>query len=101
MVVHEGRKRLKQNMQYSPSRDPMFNGQDKAAGVKHAMELSEVPSPTTNINQYDVWITDFLGHIVQHIASAAGGKQSYVIISIVTLCKLAPCFFHCTGFIKL
>jgi hypothetical protein len=31
----------------------MFNGQDKAAGVKHAMELSEVPAPATNIYQYD------------------------------------------------
>jgi hypothetical protein len=45
MVVPEGRERLKQNMQYSPSRDPMFNGQDKAAGVKHDMDLSEVPAP--------------------------------------------------------
>jgi hypothetical protein len=53
MVVPEARERLKQNMQYSPNRDPMFNGQDKAAGVKHAMELSEVPAPTTNICQYD------------------------------------------------
>jgi hypothetical protein len=32
MVVPEGRERLKKNVQYSPSRDPMFNGQDKAAG---------------------------------------------------------------------
>jgi hypothetical protein len=40
MVVPEGRGEcLKQNMRYSPSRDPMFKGQDKAAGVKHAMEL--------------------------------------------------------------
>jgi hypothetical protein len=61
MVVPEGRERLKQNMQYSPSRDPMFNGQDKAAGVKHAMELSEVPAPATNIYQYDAWITNFFG----------------------------------------
>ena len=49
MVVHEGRKRLKQNMQYSPSWDPMFNGQDKAAGVKHAMELSEVPAQARSL----------------------------------------------------
>jgi hypothetical protein len=61
MVVPEGRERLKQNMQYSPSRDPVFNGQDKAAGVKHPMELSEVPTPATNIYQYDAWITNFLG----------------------------------------
>jgi hypothetical protein len=59
MIVHEGRERLKQNMQYSSSRDPMLNGHDKAAGVKHAMELSEVPAPATNIYQYDAWITDF------------------------------------------
>jgi hypothetical protein len=39
MVAHEGRERLKRNMQYSPRRDPMFNGQDKAAGVKHGIEL--------------------------------------------------------------
>jgi hypothetical protein len=59
MVVPEGRERLKQNMQYSPSRDPMFNGQDKAAGVKLAMELSEVPAPTRLFYHYDAWITDF------------------------------------------
>jgi hypothetical protein len=39
----------------------MFNGQDIAAGVKHAMELSEVPVQATNIYQYDAWITNFLG----------------------------------------
>jgi hypothetical protein len=39
----------------------MFNGQDKAAGVKHAMELSEVPAPARSFYQYDEWITDFFG----------------------------------------
>jgi hypothetical protein len=61
MVVLEGRERLKQNMQCSPSRDPMFNGQDKAAGVKHAMELSEVPAPARSSYQYDAWTADFFG----------------------------------------
>jgi hypothetical protein len=61
VVVPEGRERLKQNIQYSPSRDPMFNGQDQTAGVKHAMELSEVLAPATNMYQYDAWITDFFG----------------------------------------
>jgi hypothetical protein len=62
-VVPGGRERLKQSMQYSTSRDPMFNGQDKAAGVKHAMELSEVLVRATNIYQYDTWITNFFGGI--------------------------------------
>jgi hypothetical protein len=53
MIVPEGRERLKHNMQYSPNRDFMFNGQDKVAGVKYAMELSEMPVPTTNIFQHD------------------------------------------------
>jgi hypothetical protein len=61
MIVPEGRERLKQNMQYSTTRDPMFNGQDKAAGVKHAMELSKVPAPATNMYQYDAWITNSFG----------------------------------------
>jgi hypothetical protein len=100
VVVPKGRERLKQNMQYSPSRDPMFNGQDKAAGVKHALELSEVPALATNIYQYDAWIAIFWGHIVQHLASAAGGRQSYVIIYVVTFLSLALCLFHCTRFIQ-
>jgi anti-sigma factor RsiW len=61
MVVPEGRERLKRNMQYSPSRDPMFNGQDKAAGIKYSMEMSEVPAPARSSCQYDAWITDFFG----------------------------------------
>jgi hypothetical protein len=48
MVVPRGRERLKQNIQYSPSRDLMFNGQNKAAGVKHAMDMCEVPAPATS-----------------------------------------------------
>jgi hypothetical protein len=61
IVVHEGRDLIKQNMQYSPSRDPMFNGQDKAVGVKHTVKLSEVPAPATSIYQYDAWFTGFFG----------------------------------------
>jgi hypothetical protein len=61
MVVPEGRERLKHNIQYSPSRGPVFNGQDKTAGVKHAMDMSEVPAPTRSFYQYDAWITDFFG----------------------------------------
>eukprot|EP00873_Tetraselmis_striata_P039487 jgi/Tetstr1/459751/TSEL_005104.t1 len=45
LVVPGGRERLAANGNYSPSRDPMFNGQDKASGVKYAMDLSEVPTP--------------------------------------------------------
>jgi hypothetical protein len=98
MVVHEGREQLKQNMQYSPSRDPMFNGHDKAAGAMHAMELCH--GGATNIYQYNAWIADFFGHFVHHLASAAGGRQSYVNICAVTLFSFAPCLFHRMGFIK-
>jgi hypothetical protein len=61
MVVPEGRERLKQNMQYLPSRGPIFNGQDKTAGVKHAMEMFEASAPAKTMYQYDAWITDFFG----------------------------------------
>jgi type I site-specific restriction endonuclease len=61
MVVSEVRERLKHILQNSPSRDRMFNGQDKAAGVKHAMELSEVPAPPKSFCQYDAWITYLFG----------------------------------------
>jgi hypothetical protein len=37
---------------------------------------------------------------MQHLASAAGGRQSYAIISVVTFLSLAPCLLHCTRFIK-
>jgi hypothetical protein len=98
IIVPEGRESLKQNTQYSPIRNPMFNGQDKATGVKHAMELSEVPS-LTNIFQHDAWITYLSGHFVRHLASAAGGRQSYANMYVVTLSSLAPCLLHCTRFI--
>jgi hypothetical protein len=51
----------------------MFNGQDKAAGVKHAMELSEVLAPATSIYKYDAWITDFFGAF--HAASRKGRRR--------------------------
>eukprot|EP00873_Tetraselmis_striata_P014739 jgi/Tetstr1/435003/TSEL_002602.t1 len=41
LVVPAGRERLATNGNYSYSRDPMFNGQDKAVGVKIAMDMSE------------------------------------------------------------
>jgi hypothetical protein len=53
MVVPEGRERLKHYMQHSPTRDPMFNGTHKAPGVKHAMEVSEMPTRARTIYQYD------------------------------------------------
>jgi hypothetical protein len=61
MVVPHGRERLNQNMQYSPNRVPIFNGQDKVAFVKHAIKLSEVLALATNIYHYDTLITDFFG----------------------------------------
>jgi hypothetical protein len=63
-------------MQYSPSRDPMLNGRDKAAGLKHAIELSELLALAMSFYQYDAWITDFSGHLVHyHLPSVAGGRQ--------------------------
>eukprot|EP00873_Tetraselmis_striata_P021218 jgi/Tetstr1/441482/TSEL_003125.t1 len=61
LVVPGGRERLATNGNYFPSRDPMFNGQDKAVGVKIAMDLSEVPPPARGVYDYDAWVTDFLG----------------------------------------
>eukprot|EP00873_Tetraselmis_striata_P019464 jgi/Tetstr1/439728/TSEL_028147.t1 len=61
LVVPGGRKRLAANGNYSPSRDPMFNGQGKAPGVKYSMDLSEVPPPPRGVYDYDAWVTDFLG----------------------------------------
>jgi formylmethanofuran dehydrogenase subunit E-like metal-binding protein len=66
MVVCEGQERLQQNMQHSPSWDPMFNGQDKAAGVKHAMELSEVPARARSFDNIMHGSQTFSGHLVQH-----------------------------------
>jgi hypothetical protein len=45
LIVPEGRERLLQNMSYLPNRDPGFNGQGKAAGVKHAICMSDVLAP--------------------------------------------------------
>jgi hypothetical protein len=78
MVVSEGREHLKQNMQYSHSRDPMFNGQDKTAGEEHAMDLPEVPAPATNICQYDAWITDFFRGISCTILQAPPAVGNYL-----------------------
>eukprot|EP00873_Tetraselmis_striata_P038136 jgi/Tetstr1/458400/TSEL_044837.t1 len=61
LVVPGGHERLAANGNYSPSRDPMFNGQDKAASVTYAMDLSEVPPPARGVYDYDAWVTDFLG----------------------------------------
>eukprot|EP00873_Tetraselmis_striata_P016664 jgi/Tetstr1/436928/TSEL_025701.t1 len=60
LVMPDGRANLKKFHQYSPSKDPMFNGMHKAAGVKNAMELSEVPPPAKTPYQYDHWLTDFM-----------------------------------------
>jgi hypothetical protein len=42
----------------------------------------------------------FSGYFVQHLASTAGGRQSYVNIYVVTSFLLAPCLFQCTGLMK-
>eukprot|EP00873_Tetraselmis_striata_P012592 jgi/Tetstr1/432856/TSEL_022205.t1 len=61
LVVPGGRERLAAKGNYSPSRDPMFNGQDKAPGIKYVMDLPEVPPPPRGVYDYDAWVTDFLG----------------------------------------
>eukprot|EP00873_Tetraselmis_striata_P024803 jgi/Tetstr1/445067/TSEL_032872.t1 len=61
LVVPGGRERLAANGNYSPSRDPVFHGQDRAAGVKYAVDLSEVPPPARRVYDYDALVTDFLG----------------------------------------
>eukprot|EP00873_Tetraselmis_striata_P009490 jgi/Tetstr1/429754/TSEL_001931.t1 len=60
LVMPHGRANLNKFHQYSPNKDPMFNGMHKAAGVKNAMELSEVPPPAKTPYQYDHWLTDFM-----------------------------------------
>eukprot|EP00873_Tetraselmis_striata_P011877 jgi/Tetstr1/432141/TSEL_021598.t1 len=62
LVVPGWRERLAANGNYPPSRDPMFNGQGKAASVKYAMDLSEVPPTARGVYDNDAcWVTDFLG----------------------------------------
>jgi hypothetical protein len=67
---------VKHNMQYLPSQDPMLNGHDKEEGVKHAMELSEVPAPARSFYQYDARVIDLFGPLVQHhLPSVAGSRH--------------------------
>jgi hypothetical protein len=70
MVVLEGRERLKQNMQYSPYRDPVFNGQ----GMPWSC-LRYRPHQGHFINMMHGSQT-FSGHLVQHYPpSVAGSRQ--------------------------
>jgi hypothetical protein len=100
MVVLEGRERLKHKMQYSPSRDPMFNGQDKAAGVKMPW-IFRGAAPARSFYQYDAWITYFFGPF--GAASSTKRRRRLAIMTCKYLCyivSLAYCPFNYTGLIR-